>query len=483
MNQTMYGKIVAIALLLMVAMPMLPAVAQDDIGIATDTVEEVVEEVADDVGILPTSPFYFFKEWGRGFRRAFIFDPVKRAEFELRITDEKAEELEEVSEVDGEDEEGIDRAARNYEEAVVRLRTRLEKVEENSENPNVQKLLENLADRTVEHQELIARLRARFEQFENLRLRLQQTRESVEGVIDSVKGGVEAVGELRGRLRTGDVELRVELKEKLKEFRQGVESSGVFDRLGGFESEMRSRVENRTDGLRERLEFRERINGEETRFRFENRLDTDNGDEVEDADDDEDLDEEDEDDEVEDTDGNSEDLDEDGDDNEEDLDEDESGDEDDDDENDEDEDLDEDEGEEDRGGGGGGGGTSKNKKTTEDITDTDTMTLAQLRVELDRLIALLAQLQAAATANSEVGELTRNLGVGSIGEDVRMLQRYLNNHGFVLAISGPAAPGSETTFFGELTRATLARFQAANDITPAVGFFGPITRMYINAHP
>ena len=354
MNQTMYGKIVAIALLLMVAMPMLPAVAQDDIGIATDTVEEVVEEVADDVGILPTSPFYFFKEWGRGFRRAFIFDPVKRAEFELRITDEKAEELEEVSEVDGEDEEGIDRAARNYEEAVVRLRTRLEKVEENSENPNVQKLLENLADRTVEHQELIARLRARFEQFENLRLRLQQTRESVEGVIDSVKGGVEAVGELRGRLRTGDVELRVELKEKLKEFRQGVESSGVFDRLGGFESEMRSRVENRTDGLRERLEFRERINGEETRFRFENRLDTDNGDEVEDADDDEDLDEEDEDDEVEDTDGNSEDLDEDGDDNEEDLDEDESGDEDDDDENDEDEDLDEDEGEEDRGGSDNG---------------------------------------------------------------------------------------------------------------------------------
>ena len=132
---------------------------------------------------------------------------------------------------------------------------------------------------------------------------------------------------------------------------------------------------------------------------------------------------------------------------------------------------------------GGGGGTSKNKKTTENITDTDTMTLTQLRAELDRLIALLAQLQAAATANSEVGELTRNLGVGSIGEDVRMLQRYLNNHGFVLAISGPAAPGSETTFFGELTRATLARFQAANDITPAVGFFGPITRMYINAHP
>lgn len=294
----MYNKIVAImALSLMVAVPVLPAVAQDDTSTATDTVE-VVEE-GNDTGILPTNPFYFLREWNRGLRRAFIFDPVKRAEFELRVTDEKAQELEKVSELDGEDGKGIDRATRNYEEAVVRLKTRLEKVGESSENPNVQKLLENLADRTAQHQELIARLKARYEQFENLRLRLQQAGESVDGVINSVRTGVETVEQLGERVRTGDVELRVELEEKMKEFRQGIESSGALDRLGDLESELRSRIESSTGGLRERLELREKINGEEMRFRLENRLRTDDDDdegEIEDADDenedqDEDLDE------------------------------------------------------------------------------------------------------------------------------------------------------------------------------------------------
>ena len=287
----MYGKIVAtIALSLMVAVPVLPAVAQDNTGVATDTVEDVVEETASDAGILPTNPFYFIREWGRGLRRAFIFNPIKRAEFELRVTDEKASELEEVSELEGEDGEGIDRAARNYGEAVARLRARLERVEENSENPNVQKLLGNLADRTAEHRELITRLRTRYEQFENLRSRLEQTGESVERAMDSVRGGVEAVEELRGRVRSGDAELRVELETKMREFRQGVESSGAFNRLGDLESELRSRIESRTDGLRERFELRERINGEETRLRFENRLDTDDDDEDEDNDDEEDED-------------------------------------------------------------------------------------------------------------------------------------------------------------------------------------------------
>ncbi|KKU19434.1 MAG: Phosphopantothenoylcysteine decarboxylase [Candidatus Nomurabacteria bacterium GW2011_GWA1_46_11] len=276
MNKTMYGKIVAIvALSLMVAVPVLPAVAQDDAGTATDTVE-VVEE-GNDTGILPTNPFYFIKEWGRGFRRIFIVNPVKRAEFELRITDEKAQELEKVSEVDGENEDGIDRAARNYEEAVARLKTRLEKVGESSENPNVQELLNKLAERAAEHQDLMARLRTRYEQFEELRSRLEQAGQSVGDAVDSVREGVGVVQELRERVQMGDTELRTELKEKLEEFRDGV--------------------------TRGRLEIKEKINGEEMRFRFENRLrmgdDEDevedagdeNKDEIEDADDEEDLDE------------------------------------------------------------------------------------------------------------------------------------------------------------------------------------------------
>ncbi|MEO8638110.1 MAG: peptidoglycan-binding protein [Candidatus Taylorbacteria bacterium] len=74
---------------------------------------------------------------------------------------------------------------------------------------------------------------------------------------------------------------------------------------------------------------------------------------------------------------------------------------------------------------------------------------------------------------------TRNLGSGSVGSDVKLLQQYLNSKGFTLALVGAGSPGNETTFFGMLTRTALSRFQLAHGITPPVGFFGPITRGFI----
>lgn len=75
---------------------------------------------------------------------------------------------------------------------------------------------------------------------------------------------------------------------------------------------------------------------------------------------------------------------------------------------------------------------------------------------------------------------SRDLTLNSEGADVRLLQQYLNSAGFLIASSGPGSPGQETNFFGELTRAALARFQAARGIVPALGYFGPITRLYMN---
>lgn len=74
----------------------------------------------------------------------------------------------------------------------------------------------------------------------------------------------------------------------------------------------------------------------------------------------------------------------------------------------------------------------------------------------------------------------RNLKYGMTGDDVRQLQKYLNNHGFILAKLGPGSSGNETKTFGFLTRAALIAFQKANSIKPAVGYFGPITREFVN---
>jgi ELWxxDGT repeat protein len=74
---------------------------------------------------------------------------------------------------------------------------------------------------------------------------------------------------------------------------------------------------------------------------------------------------------------------------------------------------------------------------------------------------------------------TRNLKIGMTGEDVKALQQFLNSKGFTVSPSGPGSKGNETQMFGALTKNALAKFQAANNITPAAGYFGPITRALV----
>lgn len=70
----------------------------------------------------------------------------------------------------------------------------------------------------------------------------------------------------------------------------------------------------------------------------------------------------------------------------------------------------------------------------------------------------------------------RNLQLGDQGDDVKGLQIVLNLLNYQIASQGPGSPGNETTLFGQLTRQALIKFQQDNNITPAVGYFGPITR-------
>jgi peptidoglycan hydrolase-like protein with peptidoglycan-binding domain len=87
---------------------------------------------------------------------------------------------------------------------------------------------------------------------------------------------------------------------------------------------------------------------------------------------------------------------------------------------------------------------------------------------------------AATPASADTSVFTRDLMLGDVGTDVQALQRYLNAHGFILANSGPGAPGNETQKFGDVTKYQLSQFQQANAITPAAGYLGPKTRAFIN---
>jgi peptidoglycan hydrolase-like protein with peptidoglycan-binding domain len=59
-------------------------------------------------------------------------------------------------------------------------------------------------------------------------------------------------------------------------------------------------------------------------------------------------------------------------------------------------------------------------------------------------------------------------------EDVVRLQEYLTAKGFFTGATDP--------YFGPLTLRGLVAFQKANGISPASGFFGPVTRAYVNSN-
>lgn len=55
---------------------------------------------------------------------------------------------------------------------------------------------------------------------------------------------------------------------------------------------------------------------------------------------------------------------------------------------------------------------------------------------------------------------TRTMNVGSTGEDVRELQKFLNsNSATAIADIGPGSPGNESTYFGEKTKQAVIKMQ------------------------
>lgn len=74
----------------------------------------------------------------------------------------------------------------------------------------------------------------------------------------------------------------------------------------------------------------------------------------------------------------------------------------------------------------------------------------------------------------------KNLSADDTNSNVKELQKYLNASGFVIAKTGAGSPGKETDYFGSATKAALIKFQKAKKISPASGYFGPLTRGVVN---
>ena len=92
---------------------------------------------------------------------------------------------------------------------------------------------------------------------------------------------------------------------------------------------------------------------------------------------------------------------------------------------------------------------------------------------VDELTAQIAALQAElqktqGTTSTAKCSFARSLTVGSKGDDVTCLQNYLKGAGHLSA--------NATGFFGSMTKTAVMKWQSANSITPASGYFGSLSR-------
>jgi hypothetical protein len=111
-----------------------------------------------------------------------------------------------------------------------------------------------------------------------------------------------------------------------------------------------------------------------------------------------------------------------------------------------------------------------NAQTTASLSAT----IASLQAQIASLTAELNSTGTTTSVGATTYNFTSDLTVGSTGSAVQALQTFLIGQGdLVLA--------TPTQYFGSMTQAALAKFQAAHNITPSVGYFGPKTRAYVNS--
>ncbi len=108
-----------------------------------------------DPGLLPTNPFYFFKEWGRAIMRATTSGAVPQANLEVRFVNEKAAELQQVDAISGMNVNALTAALRTYDSEQILLQRNLASLPGVSQDPSVSDVLTAISSLTPSHERLL----------------------------------------------------------------------------------------------------------------------------------------------------------------------------------------------------------------------------------------------------------------------------------------------------------------------------------------
>jgi hypothetical protein len=291
--------IISLALLLGVGI----ALAQEGTSTVDVTQEVNADEdiQAQDLGvgepnILPDSPFYFFKEWGRGIQSFFTFNPIAKARLKEKFANEKLIEVKKMIE-EKKAQKRVERAIENYQKGIEEVKKATDRIKEKAkENVKVGDFLDKFIQHQALHQRLLQRLETQVppEAFEKIKVarerhlerfgevmnkledRKEKLRERLEKNLEEIKGSefkgfknLEILKELEEKvpeeakeaIRKARESSLLKLKEKLEKMPSENQErfKEYIEKISGAKEKQMEILENLKEELKEKPEIREKL--------------------------------------------------------------------------------------------------------------------------------------------------------------------------------------------------------------------------------
>src|SRR3990170_3458521 len=126
------------------------------------------------LGLLPTSKFYFLKEWGRSIERFFTRKQIARAELELRTLEEKALEIRALADKELKDNSAYKKGLLGYQKTRVKLVEDLSEIPPEEAGARIDALIDKIKEHLLQESDVIRPLEIRFAEDEDFKEDLEE---------------------------------------------------------------------------------------------------------------------------------------------------------------------------------------------------------------------------------------------------------------------------------------------------------------------
>lgn len=155
------------------------------------------------VGLLPSNPFYFIKQWSRSIQRALTADAFAKIKFNWNVVNEQAGELKKLSGLKTTKASALARAADNYAESARQFTVQAETLREAGSTVSGDvfgEFLNVVLDRSLKHAELLEELAYQFRGEPEFAGRLPAALRAITDVIAIIPQKVERFESFRTRM-------------------------------------------------------------------------------------------------------------------------------------------------------------------------------------------------------------------------------------------------------------------------------------------